>query len=117
MKKRSLESLGRLVREKRGEKRMRESASEIGISAPTLLRIEAGRTPDVETFGKLCVWLGVDPSEFLGGPATKDAPAKDAQLVITAHLRADGQPKAETINALAQMILIASQMQPKSISD
>lgn len=113
MKKRSLESLGRLVREKRGEKRMREAASEIGISAPTLLRIEAGRTPDVETFGKLCLWLGVDPSEFLGSPSAKSKSTPDSQLVVTAHLRADGQPKAETINALAQMILIASQMQPK----
>jgi len=113
MKKRSLESLGRLVRERRGDKKLRETATEIGISAPTLLRIEAGRTPDVETFGKLCVWLGIDPSEFLGSPDAKASQGIDSHLVVTAHFRADGQPKLETINALAQMIVIASKMQPR----
>jgi transcriptional regulator with XRE-family HTH domain len=113
MKKRSLESLGRLVREKRGDKKLRETAAGIGISAPTLLRIEAGRTPDVETFGKLCVWLGIDPGEFLGSPDAKTRQGIDSNLVITAHFRADGQPKPETINALAQMIVIASKMQPR----
>lgn len=113
MKKRSLESLGRLVREKRGEKKLRETAAEIGISAPTLLRIEAGRTPDVETFGKLCVWLGIDPSEFLGGGEPKGRQTVDTPFVVTAHFKADGQPKLETINALAQMIVIASKMQPR----
>ena len=111
MKKRSLESLGRLVRERRGDNKLRETAVAIGISAPTLLRIESGRTPDIETFGKVCAWLGVNPAEFLGSPAVGDSVDGEARLVVSAHLRADGQPQPETITALAQMILVASRMQ------
>jgi transcriptional regulator with XRE-family HTH domain len=113
MKRRSLESLGRLVREKRADKKLRETATEIRISAPTLLRIEAGRTPDIETFGKVCEWLGISPAEFLGSPAATSSTGADATLVVSAHLKAEGQPKPETINALAQMILLASKMQPR----
>lgn len=113
MTRRALESLGQLVREKRGKRKLRETAAEIGISAPTLMRVEAGRTPDVETFGKLCVWIGVDPSEFLGevGAAGKAGSQVDA-LDVSVHLKAPKLPNQETIRALSQMILLAAQTQP-----
>lgn len=36
---------------------LRTVAAEIGISAPTLMRITHGRTPDADTFLKLLNWL------------------------------------------------------------
>ena len=93
---------------------------EIGISAATLMRVESGRTPDVETFGKLCRWLGVDPGEFLGfktahrgGNSLDDVPVQ-----ISAHLRADRLPDPETAKALARMLLfIAKHATPGSLGD
>ena len=44
---------------------VREFAREIGISAATLSRIERGKLPDIETFGKLCSVLKLDPADIL----------------------------------------------------
>ncbi len=113
MRRRPLESLGGLVRDKRGRRTLREVAAEIGIGPATLLRVESGRVPDVSTFGKLCLWLGRDPREFLGGPTPAgEAPAAIAGIVISAHLRADRTPQMETMQALASMLLLAARIQP-----
>ena len=111
MPRRTIESLGTLVKAKRGDKKLRETAHEIGISPATLMRVENGRTPDVGTFGKLCNWLEIDPKEFLGGPQTKAN--SSGVLTVSAHFRADKNPMPETAKALAQMILLGAQMQPR----
>lgn len=36
---------------------LRELGDEIGISAPTLMRIEQGRVPDGNTIAKVLFWL------------------------------------------------------------
>lgn len=110
MPRRTIESLGVLVKAKRGDRKLRETAKGVGISPATLMRVENGRTPDVGTFGKLCNWLEIDPKEFLGGSQTK-GPSTDL-LSVSAHFRADKNPHPETVKALAQMILLASTMQP-----
>ena len=58
--------LSKLLIEKRGDRGVREFAREIGISAATLSRIERGKLPDIETFGKLCSVLKLDPADILG---------------------------------------------------
>jgi transcriptional regulator with XRE-family HTH domain len=106
--KKPLESLGILVRERRGAAKMRETAAAIGIAPATLLRVEGGRIPDVVTFGKLCNWLGIDPKVFLGADEATKKVAVRQRLEVSAHLKADQTPKRETINALAEMILLAA---------
>ena len=106
MPQRPLAALGGLVRDRRGSRKLRETAAEIGVSPATLLRVESGRIPDVPTFGKLCSWLEVDPKSFLGmheGPAT---PSKG--VAMSAHFKADRNPQEATIRALAQMLLLAA---------
>lgn len=53
------------------------AASEIGISKATLCRLEHGGDPDIETFIRVCVWLGFFPeryfNEFFPKPVTADA--------------------------------------------
>jgi transcriptional regulator with XRE-family HTH domain len=107
----SLHSLGAMVRKRRGERRLREVATEIGISAPTLLRIEEGRIPDVATFGKVCKWLGIDPKSLLGIEDAQVPASQSSQpqsLTISAHFKADKTPKAETIQALATLLAFAA---------
>jgi transcriptional regulator with XRE-family HTH domain len=101
----SLSSLGAMVKKRRGAGKLRETAVEIGISAPTLLRIESGRLPDLDTFGKICRWIEIDPGDFLGRPTQQPATAR-AETTISAHFKADKLPEPETLNALARMLLL-----------
>ena len=116
MPRRTLESLGALVRDKRGQKKLRETAKEIGISPATLMRVENGRIPDIETFGKLCHWLKLDPGSFLGFESKEDSAvgATDSPFTsISAHYKTDQNPQPATVQALAQMMLLAMRMQPE----
>lgn len=114
MQTRKLSSLGTLVRSKRGDAKLRDTAVQIGISPATLMRVENGRIPDIETFGRLCQWLQVDPGNFLGFKSdsfTQKEPDTPTPLFVSAHLKAEQTPKPETINALAKMILLAARSQ------
>lgn len=113
MPSKTIKSLGPLVKSKRGEKKLRETAAEIGIGPATLMRVESGHTPDLQTFGKICNWLGEDPGSFLGYK-NQSPEKKDDKLMLSAHFRADQASKPDTINALAQMISMAVQMQAAS---
>lgn len=126
----TLATLGKEVRKHRGNKTLREVAAAIGISPATLMRVESGRVPDVATFGKLCSWLGVDPSTYLGTRPTASPPAGTGAIKsalvsaqpesrqgvpspptlfsVSAHFKADQTPQPETINALATLIMYAA---------
>jgi transcriptional regulator with XRE-family HTH domain len=114
-----LSKLGVMARAKRGESKLREVAAEVGIGAATLMRIETGRIPDVETFGKICKWLDIEPGQFLGFEAKTHAGSSGVEPIeISAHFRADATPKPETIQALAKMLLFALKNQPtRSITE
>ena len=115
MPRRTLESLGGLVRDKRGKKKLRETAAEIGIGPSTLMRVENGRMPDIETFGKLCHWLQLDPGSFLGFEAKefRGVTTTSPFTAISAHYKTDQNPQPATVQALAQMMFLAIQMQPE----
>jgi len=117
MPRKPLESLGVVVRDRRGGRKLRETAREIGVSPATLMRVESGRIPDVETFGKLCKWLGEDPAVFLGIEKAPRLGSTTSGLVpilsLSAHFKADQTPKPETVQALAQMVLHAVKTQSR----
>lgn len=98
----SLQTLGRKLRVRRGERGIREVAGEINVSPATLSRIERGYLPDLDTFGKICKWLRVDPGEVLDVKSSK----KDRQKAAV-HFRKDETLAPETAHALAEMILAA----------
>ena len=109
-----LPKLSAFLRTRRAEKGLRATAEEIGgVSASTLSRIEQGNVPDLDTFMRICRWLGVEPSEFMaaqGKGKTVLASAEAASQtpeVIEAHLRADRVLPPETIDALSQMVRLA----------
>jgi transcriptional regulator with XRE-family HTH domain len=104
-----------MVRNKRGTRKLRDTAKEIGIGSATLMRVESGRVPDVETFGRICVWLEENPASFLG---IKDLQRNDltSQTAATfaGHFKSDRTPNLETVQALAKMMLLASRSQPET---
>lgn len=114
MARRTLESLGALVKAKRGGKRLRETAREIGVSPATLMRIENGRTPDIMTFTKICQWLKIDPRELMGySMESREQISREGRIYASAHLRSDRTPEKETLQALVSMILLVTETQPQ----
>lgn len=102
--------LSAMVRAKRGNMGLRAAAEEIGdVSASTLSRIEQGRIPDLDTFFRLCRWLGV-PTDDLApeaeGPLNPTQGATAAEEVEV-YLRADRSLPAETVDALVRMVKLA----------
>ena len=104
--------LAPLVQKHRGDRGLRETAAEIGISPATLSRVERGKLPDIDTFSRLCSWLKVDPADILDVPRAETprkarGPDKPSPLAPAVHFRAESTLSKQTANDLAQLILQA----------
>lgn len=97
-----IEALGRLVAAKRGSRGVRAAAADAGISSATFSRIENGNMPDLETFAKICKWLGKDPRDFLGFEREEAAPP---QAIV--QFKKDRTVSRDTAIALGELILAA----------
>lgn len=93
-----------MIKSKRGNQGLRALASEIGVSASTLSRIEQGNLPDIDTYITLCEWLDVSTDFFVSKDPNQNVVTSSN---IIAHLRADKSLRPETAEALIQMINIA----------
>jgi transcriptional regulator with XRE-family HTH domain len=100
----NIQSLSQMIKSKRGERGLRETAKEIGdISVSTLSRVENGNLPDIDTYIKLCKWLNVSIDFF-----TADTPSSDSKKnVVVANLRADKTLSHDMAEALIKMIDLA----------
>lgn len=108
----NINELAKQLRAKRGTRGLRAVAQEIGdISASTLSRVEQGKIPDLDTFLRLCRWLGASPDQFTSAtretPEDKDRDGESTQQTVIAHLRADRTLDPATAEALARMIEMA----------
>jgi transcriptional regulator with XRE-family HTH domain len=101
--------LSAAVNAKRGGVGLRDTAKAIGdVSPATLSRIEQGKSPDLETFLRLCRWLGKEPSEFTAGPLGKaNLSGTSTPELIEGHLRADRSLSPATAKTLIEMIRLA----------
>jgi transcriptional regulator with XRE-family HTH domain len=95
--------LSNMIKAKRGDKGLREVSKAIGLSAPTLSRIEQGKVPDVETFMRLCEWLEVPADTFSKSSET----AHSGKKALIGHLRADKELEPDTVDLLIRMIDLA----------
>lgn len=95
-------AFGARVAAKRGAVGVRAAARDAGISPATLSRIENGHIPDIETFEKLCRWVGADPGEFLDG-ATQEA-------LGTVQFKKVDAVSPETAKALGDLVLAVFEM-------
>lgn len=99
----SLDTLGQLLRERRGSMGVRQAAKEIGVSAATLSRVENGYLPDLQNFRLICEWLGIEPNRILGFRRSR---AKGEERVrASVHFRKEKTTSPESAAALAKLIL------------
>lgn len=110
MAKLSLTNLGTALRDKRGNRGIREAAREMDISSATLSRVENGKVPDLKTFSKICKWLKVDASEVLDCRVAPEPERVGAEATVAVHFRADKDLDKDTLAALTEMILRARSM-------
>lgn len=97
----AVDALARRIQEKRAGTGVREAAKQIGISPATLSRVENKKIPDLETFGRICKWLGDDPSRYLGlAPRTAQEPR------VQVHFKKGSAIEPDSAKALAEMILL-----------
>ena len=101
------ELLSSMIKTKRGKTGLRQTAEEIGgVSTATLSRIEQGNLPDVDTFIRLCHWLGESAETFVLLDENEQSSPNNKDRII-AHLRSDAQLKPETVKMLLNVIEIA----------
>ncbi len=100
-----IELLAREIEERRAGMGVREAAKLVGISPATLSRVENKKIPDLETFTKICAWLGKDPAVFLGLPTYTKASAPTALV----HFKKGAAIKKDSAKALGEMILAVQQ--------
>lgn len=93
------------IQQRRAGRGVRDTAKEVGISPATLSRVENGKIPDLETFCKICAWLGDDPAVFLGLNSVQVSSAPRVQL----HFKKGSAIEQDTAKALSEMILLAQQ--------
>ena len=103
----NIHNIGLALKEKRGGDGIRDIAAQIGVSPATLSRIENGKLPDLETFPKLCRWLGVDGGAVLGCTQRR---ASSTIGSVSFHLKADRNLNLKTASALANLIMTAQKM-------
>lgn len=100
----NIKELARKIREKRAGKGIREAAKEIGISPATLSRVENEKVPDLDTFSRICAWMGENPSTFLGVQNQEKSIPR-----VQVHFKKESAISSETAKALGEMILLAQQ--------
>jgi transcriptional regulator with XRE-family HTH domain len=101
-----IEQLAQHIQEHRVGKGIRDAAKEAGVSAATLSRVENGKVPDLETFSKICSWLKVNPSIYLGSLTDASTLAPRARV----HFKKGSAIKKDSAKALGEMILKAQQI-------
>lgn len=101
------ELLSSAIKTKRGKKGLRETAIEIGsISSATLSRVELGNLPDVETFIKICKWLGVSTDTFVIGKTNNSFQLSEKDKLVY-QLRSSRELDADSINAMIALVDMA----------
>jgi len=95
-------AFGARVAAKRGAVGVRAAARDAGVSPATLSRIENGHVPDIETFERLCRWMGADPAEFFDGP--------QQEVVGTVNFKKLDAVSPATATALGELVLAVFEM-------
>jgi transcriptional regulator with XRE-family HTH domain len=97
-----LEDLGPLLAQRRAEQKLslRDVSEQSRIPTATLSRIEQGRTPDLATFRRLVMWLGIPPEDFFN-PTERSVSTPDA---ITGYLRLDPSLAPDDANKIGDLV-------------
>lgn len=101
----TLETLGINLAKTRSTREIgiRQAAKEISISPTTLSRIENGNIPDIQTFKKICGWIGADPGSVLNSNSVNNTQIPQ----VAVHFRKSQTMTPEVAAALADMLILA----------
>jgi transcriptional regulator with XRE-family HTH domain len=77
-------------------------ATEAGVSQSTLTRMGQGRRPDVDSFGALLAWSGLDAEDFFASETTTHGAEPLAQISVL--LRRDPNLNEEAAAALDELV-------------
>jgi transcriptional regulator with XRE-family HTH domain len=107
--------LGDRVRAKRRSKKLsiREAAEQIGVSAPTISRVERGHLPERENLLRLARWAGVRIDPVLHDDARRvrnalvHGPEASTVEAVELHLRADKNLSRNDAETLSEMFRLA----------
>lgn len=114
-----LGDLGELVRTKRRSERLtlEQAANQIGVSAPTLSRLERQATqqsnsgkrnyPEMRTLSAITRWLGVSLQDHDNDVTQSNASNRDMPTFVAAHLRADPKLNPRTAEVLSNIFRAA----------
>jgi transcriptional regulator with XRE-family HTH domain len=101
----------RRERKQRGNLSLREVGAAIGVSCPTLSRIERGvGHPDARVVASLTAWLKIPVSRFLERQEDQPVvyyPSEATPEIVRAHLEKDKNLTPETAAALAELFDVA----------
>lgn len=94
----------------------RKVAKEAGISQSTLTRMSQGKRPDVETFGRLCRWAGLDADNFFQAGDHESPREAEPLAMVSTYLRTDPNLTAEAATMLEGLVKAAyEQLRNKEI--
>jgi transcriptional regulator with XRE-family HTH domain len=99
------ELLGDLIRRRRKSDglSLRDAADQMGVSAPTLQRVEAGQPPNSVNLIRIAEWLQLPVEELLKkGKKQGNQLATVAQIEV--HLRADPNLSPDAAEAIADSV-------------
>lgn len=105
-----IDKLAAALRDRRKERGLgvRAAATEVGdVSASTLSRVEKGNLPDLDTYLRICRWLGLTATYFTVEPSAAEADAPQLPDDLVVQLRADRTLDERTRDALVTMIRTA----------
>ena len=88
----------------------RAVAGEAGVSPSTLTRLGQMKRPDVDSFGALIQWVGIDAENFLREPPGKANPAEEDSepiAMVSSYLRARKELSEKSAAALEDIIRAA----------
>lgn len=106
--------LAEMVRKRRNRENLslRDAATSIGTSAPTLQRVEEGQVPTASTLIRLAAWLKVPLDDLR---VKKDSLELDTVERIEVFLRADRNLDSQAAGAIADIVrqVYAAYAKPK----
>src|SRR5579862_2114930 len=82
---------------------LRDAAEQIGVSAPTLQRVESGQIPNTASLIRITEWLKVTLDDVLQ-KSKELQPGKGTLAQIEVHLRADPQLDPDAAEAIAEAV-------------
>lgn len=95
------------IARKRGGYSWREVGRRVGVSPSTLTRMVKGKSPDLEGFGKMVLFLGVSADDFLNREETTRLREEHLPIVVDKHLRKTGELSRNHAKALLRIVQVA----------